>query len=864
MWVDEVMTRYADPQRCPDCLAPIGHDDLACPTCRLPLRGATAAELYHVLSTADALLAQLRATPATGAARVPVGAGVLEAGAPAAPAGTGAPPAGTWVPPGLRGDLPVAGPPRRHGLSAASVPKILLGLGAVCLLVAALVFLAVTWSAMGVGARTATLLGFTAVTGALAAWMCRRDLRGAAEALSLVSLGLLTMDLFGARAADWLGDLSTPGFLVLLGALLVASGAGAALLARRTPVGALTAPELVSGVGVALLTVGLADLDSDRTGLMLVVATVVAGASTWAAARARLRFTAALAAVATVLAWFGQLFHALEAASEASFAALWGRGEVVELLVSAALAGSLVLVRDLATPGRVAGGALGMTVLAVAVAIPAFDESGTVVTLTGLGALLGAGAVAWLLPRPWGLTALLTQVVAGVGVVIALAAITGDVAARLGVVAVAAWDGHPGDRLPAAVTGLPAPWLAPLIVVMLLVTGAALAQASATLDDAVSTVTDVRLGAGVLAAAGVVTLAAYPVPVWTVLLALLAVSAGFLAWWLARPTAASLSVAGVFLAGALAVGAYDEWFTVAATTAALVAAGVVHLRAPRVETAAVAGALAPVALAADVWAWGALVGATGTWTAVVGLLLLAAKALTLHLYPAGWWRCGSATAARTGIEVGAAAVALPLGLAGVLSADTGAEATWTAVYLTVAGAAVVAMSLVRTDRRVLAWPGSGLLVLATWVRLADLGVNEPEPYTLPAALALVVVGVLRLRRDPAADTVAAVGPGLTLALVPSLLWALDDPMTLRGLLLGLACLALVLVGLRGRWSAPLVLGAAVGGVLVVRMAAPYVDAAVPRWVLIGAAGALLIATGVTWERRLQEARHMVGYVRSLR
>jgi len=75
---------------------------------------------------------------------------------------------------------------------------------------------------------------------------------------------------------------------------------------------------------------------------------------------------------------------------------------------------------------------------------------------------------------------------------------------------------------------------------------------------------------------------------------------------------------------------------------------------------------------------------------------------------------------------------------------------------------------------------------------------------------------------------------------------------------------LVLVGLRGRWSAPLVIGAAVGGVLVVRMAAPYVDAAVPRWVLIGAAGALLIATGVTWERRLQEARHMVGYVRSLR
>jgi hypothetical protein len=418
--------------------------------------------------------------------------------------------------------------------------------------------------------------------------------------------------------------------------------------------------------------------------------------------------------------------------------------------------------------------------------------------------------------------------------------------------------------LPASVAGVPAPWLAPLVVVVLFLTGAALARASAALDDAVSTVTDVRVGAGVVTAALVVTLASYPVPVWTVLLALLVAAAGFLAWWAVRPGVATLVIASTFLAGALAVGLYDEWFTVAATAGVLVATGLVHLRATSVEVAALAGALAPAALAGNVWAWGALVGAEGTWTALAGLLLLAAKALTMPLYPAEWWRCGSAGAARTGVETGAAAVALPLGLAGVVSAGLDQQATWTAVYLTVAGAAVIAMSLLRADRRLLAWPGSGLLVLASWVRLADLGVNDPEPYTLPAALALVVVGVVRLRRDPAVDTMAAVGPGLTLALTPSLLWALEDPLTLRGLLLGLACLALVLAGLRGQWSAPLVLGATVGAVLVVRMAAPYVDDAVPRWVLIGAAGALLIATGVTWERRLQEARHMVGYVRSLR
>ena len=43
------------------------------------------------------------------------------------------------------------------------MPKILLALGAGCLLVAALLFLAVTWSVLGVGGRTATLVGFTAI-----------------------------------------------------------------------------------------------------------------------------------------------------------------------------------------------------------------------------------------------------------------------------------------------------------------------------------------------------------------------------------------------------------------------------------------------------------------------------------------------------------------------------------------------------------------------------------------------------------------------------------------------------------------------------------------------------------------------------
>jgi hypothetical protein len=75
---------------------------------------------------------------------------------------------------------------------------------------------------------------------------------------------------------------------------------------------------------------------------------------------------------------------------------------------------------------------------------------------------------------------------------------------------------------------------------------------------------------------------------------------------------------------------------------------------------------------------------------------------------------------------------------------------------------------------------------------------------------------------------------------------------------------LVVAGVQARWSAPLLLGAVVGGLVVLREAAPYVGEAVPRWGLIGAAGVLLIAMGVTWEQRLLQARSIATYVRRLK
>jgi len=49
-----------------------------------------------------------------------------------------------------------------------------------------------------------------------------------------------------------------------------------------------------------------------------------------------------------------------------------------------------------------------------------------------------------------------------------------------------------------------------------------------------------------------------------------------------------------------------------------------------------------------------------------------------------------------------------------------------------------------------------------------------------------------------------------------------------------------------------------------REAGPHLGDSVPRWALIGAAGALLIAMGVTWEQRLRDARVVSAYLRGLR
>ena len=264
------------------------------------------------------------------------------------------------------------------------------------------------------------------------------------------------------------------------------------------------------------------------------------------------------------------------------------------------------------------------------------------------------------------------------------------------------------------------------------------------------------------------------------------------------------------------------------------------------DAAMVAGLVLAASLAAFLWTGGHVLAVPYDHVSLVVLLVLGALALALP---------------RLEIEVVSAAAVVVGTVGGIPAADDPSVSL--AVHLTLAGALVTTSALVHRDHRPVAWLGGLLLAAATWVRLYDVGVHAPEAYTLPTALALVAVGVHRLQRDFDADTTTTLLPGLALATVPSLLWALVDPLSTRAVLLGLGCLVLLVGGAALRWSAPVVVGGLVGAALVLRELAPYA-AQTPQWVLIGAAGTVLIGTGITWEARLRDLRQAAGYLGRLR
>lgn len=812
------MTTYADPTRCPDCRRHLPQSPQTCPSCGLPLTGTTAAQLFATFQRADELLGVLRQSRRPEPVVVGASGGQLLDGAvpyPAAPRST-----------------PRSEPGRVRG---ASVPQILLTLGALCLLVAAITFLAVAWAWLGVSGRTVVLVGLTGAAFGLSHHFHRRDLRTASEALSVVALGLLALDVVGARHAGWLGA-ADGGRLVLLTGAVVATGA--LLLLVSTAARPLVAPALLAPTAVLVAGIG-AQVDVDSPAPVLVTALVLlalARIGTLVPSRTLTLTAPALAVIpwcAAVASGFARV------GSDPTVARLWWHAAAWPLVVAVLLAASAGLVSGLPAltrPGCAAAALLGGYV----VVLGALDNG----TTTAVAALLAVTAV-WTLavllaPDRWQLPAAVAVAGTAVAPVAAALALLGSAAGA--VVGVGEPFSQPFDVSVVTTHTDVAPWLLTPLLVVLAAAGCALVALAAPLRRTTWLVA--LSGAAVVGLIATAALSGAPLAAVVGMEAAVGVAALLGAELLPERTGTWLRGVGlVVLAAATASALPNDLMTALVLAVAGVAAVLLMQRTD--VTGDVAGAVLPVALAGLVWSVAEVANVAPVDRAIPIMLLVGGFAI---------WRPEPPLEA-------SAAVAGAVAAAGSVTSAQDVQLAL-AVHLTVAGALVTATALVHPSRRFLAWPGGLLLAAATWVRLAQLGVHAPEAYTLPSALVLVALGCWRLRRDDA-TTLKVLAPGLTLAVVPSLLAALEDPVSLRALVLGLACLCLVLVGVALRWGAPLVIGAGAGALLVLRVLAPYA-AVVPTWLVIGVSGVLLTVVGVTWESRLRDVRRASRYVGGLR
>ena len=182
--------------------------------------------------------------------------------------------------------------------------------------------------------------------------------------------------------------------------------------------------------------------------------------------------------------------------------------------------------------------------------------------------------------------------------------------------------------------------------------------------------------------------------------------------------------------------------------------------------------------------------------------------------------------------------------------------------LTVVGTAISLVAVTNRDRALLGWVSAVVLGLATLLRLG-VGVDAPELYTLPAALLLIGAGRGDSAGTPTRAASPMLGSGLTLALLPSLLLALDEPVSLRGALVGAAGVLVLAVGVQQRLAAPFVLGALTTGILALRHLQPVAEA-VPRWISLGGVGLVLLVVGITWEARRRDLETAQRYLTALR
>ncbi|MEU8522065.1 hypothetical protein [Streptomyces sp. NPDC048577] len=762
----------------------------------------------------------------------------------AAPAaGPSAPPA-TWRP---------AGPARpRADVTPRGAQNLLLTLGGALLTIAAIAFTLVSWGSMGIGGRAAVLCAVTSAALLAPPVLLRRGLVSTAESLAALGLALMALDAYALRRAA-LPDTDALGYAAVATAVLAGAWA-----AYGSALGRLRGP-LPVAVVAAQLPLPLAVLAAHGGPLPLAWAALATAVADLALARwakpAAVRVTAgglggALGGWALLTGGLLSLSSAVPAGAlllAGAAAALYVAWRMVPVAEAAAVVAGLAVV-------AAAGGVLRAVVPADWV-VPVYVLCAPVVAVAWRSAapravrrgLAGAGAAVLALGLLWALP----PVVAG---------LVGP-AARTTVV----WSGPRAERLLAWY-----PATAPLVLLLGAVALALVPRLWARcgalfLVWALATALPVSLGLpyGVtstlqlLTTAAALLVAVRPESATRALGTPVPVGPAGGEGPAGRPQAAGTPVSPetVLARSGLACGLASALSCVAVALDT------------RGGTFVALGLLLGLFTAAGFLAEGARrsVAACAAVAAATGLVVAGACAagLPAHLTAVALLAVPAVTAA-VGARLRRHPVAAPVELTGAAVGllSVGLASTRPAVLALVLALAGVlaAATAVRPERRpVASWTAAALFLLATWVRLALWDVTAPEAYTVPVTVPALVVGTLRRRRDPRASSWTAYGPGLAATLVPGVVAVWADPAWPRPLLLGLAALAVTLLGARFRLQAPLLLGGAVVLLVGTHELAPYVLRAVealPRWLPPALAGLLLLGVGATYEQRLRDARRL--------
>jgi len=853
-----------DPYHCPDCHATLVDIDGVggCPRCGFSAADPRATRIWQI-DTQIAGLAHERA-------------GLLElmrherAGAP--PTALEPAPATPPVP-----------APRPHRVRRAmSVQAVLVTVGAVLLVVAGIVFAAVTWERLGAAGQAGVLAVVTATAATATLLTARRRLVATAEALSVVTAGFALVDVHAARVA--LAPTGTWQPVWAVGLAVVAAGLVALGRVGHLRVPAVLGAAVAQAPLVVLATMAAAPVPA-ALGALVVVAAVdhlVAHrleGSPWAWLPDPTRIALL---VLGVTAWVsGALFAipwALGGATPdiTTIEQWWG---VAVLVVATAEAVLLALTGGVRRPLGVAASAaampVGMFASVAVVLLAGLSEFGLQVFLTAVPAMvLGASLPALrreAAARDLRLRA--AQVSAGVLSAFTILSWAGpvifSVVAPLVSLADHGWWAHGAGATTGSLGitrnlgdadagGLA--WLAVLAAVVI-GTASLLAAFLAVFrpSDALRRAgMPVITGTGCFLAVAVIA-AGWSVPVAAVVAVYLLATAALVLVpvWPGRPWRPLVAIATLPVAvSAVAWAGSVPALTVAALLALTLVAGAATARG----------------LAGEHRGWAT------TFTAITGLAL-PATALTLSLAvgsstPTAWLVATATASAASAVAWYAdrrapwwslAVDITSVTLVAVTLVGTAIAGGADALSIGLAVVAVVAAAhVLRPSRR---WVATGIAsataLVLLWLRLWEGGVRAVEAFTLPAAALLLLAGWRLMVRHRALGSWPALGPGLLVAAAPSVVVAVMQEGVVRPLvLLGVAVMVTVL-GAVYRLQAPLLVGAATAVIVAVDQVFPVV-AQLPRWLSIGTAGVLLIVLGATFEHRRKQTVDAYHRYRELR